>query len=155
MRDELEDLMQSSINPGLMDELAELAGMMYDMHPMDDMAQEYPFMGDESLTLDQAMDLMGKLQEMEKLEEQIKQAARDGSVEDIDLDKVEEHMGEEARRQLEQLQKVLQQLEEAGYLKRKGDRMELTPRGLRKLAQKALKEVFSEMKKDRAGRHEV
>lgn len=155
MQQELEGLMESSIDPGLMDELAELAGMMYEMHPFDDMAQEYPFMGDESLTLDQAMDLMGQLQEIDKLEEQMQKAMRDGSVEDIDLDKVEEHMGEEARRQLEQLQKVLQQLEEAGYLKRKGDRVELTPRGLRKLAQKALKEVFSELKKDRAGRHEV
>ena len=46
-------------------------------------------------------------------------------------------------------------LEEAGYLKRQGDRLELTPRGIRKLAQQALREVFSELKKDRMGRHEI
>ena len=62
MRDELEGLMQSSIDPEFMNELGELAGMMYDMFPFDDMAREYPFMGDESMTLDQAMDLMGQLQ---------------------------------------------------------------------------------------------
>ena len=155
MRQELEDLMASSISPEMMEEMAELAGTMYDMFPFDDMAQEYPFMGQEDLTLDQAMDLMGELQDMDALEQQIQQVMRNGNIEDIDLDKVEQHMGEEARRQLEQLQKVVQQLEEAGYLKHKGDRLELTPRGMRKLAQKALKEVFSELNKDRMGRHEV
>jgi len=155
MRDELEGLMQSAIDPEFMNELGELASMMYDMFPFDDKANEYPFKGEESMTLDQAMELMGKLQEMDKLEQQIQQVMRNGNVEDLDPVKVEEHLGEEARRNLEQLQKVIQQLEEAGYLKRKGDRLELTPRGMRKLAQKALKEVFSELKKDRVGRHEV
>ncbi|MCH8108639.1 MAG: VWA domain-containing protein [Chloroflexi bacterium] len=155
MRNELESLLESSINPELMDELAELASEMYDMFPFDDMAHEYPFMGDESLTLDQAMELMGQLQNMDDLERQIQQVMRNGNINDIDLDNVEEIMGEEARRQLEQMQRILQQLEEAGYLKQKDNRLELTPRAIRKLAQQALKEVFSELKKDRMGRHEV
>ena len=155
MRNELEGMMGASIDPELMEELAELAGMMYDMFPFDDMAGEYPFMGEESLTMDAAMDLMGDLQQMDQLEQQIQQVMRSGDIEDIDLDKVEQVMGEDARRQLEQLQNLIKQLEEAGYLRRKGDRMELTPRGIRKLAQQALREVFSELKKDRMGRHEV
>lgn len=155
MRNELEGMMGASIDPELMEELAELAGMMYDMFPFDDMAGEYPFMGDESLTMDAAMDLMGDLQQMDQLEQQIQQVMRSGDIEDIDLDSVEQVMGEDARRQLEQLQNLIKQLEEAGYLRRKGDRLELTPRGIRKLAQQALREVFSELKKDRMGRHEV
>jgi uncharacterized protein with von Willebrand factor type A (vWA) domain len=155
MRDELENMLMSAMDPGLMEEMAELASRMYDMFPSDDMGQEYPFMGDESVTLDQAMEMMEQLQEMDQLESQIQQVMRNGNIEDLDLDKVEEHIGEEERKQLEQLQKIIQQLEEAGYLKRKGDRVELSPRGIRKLAQKALKEVFSELKKDRVGRHEV
>lgn len=155
MRNELEGMMGASIDPELMEELAELAGMMYDMFPFDDMAGEYPFMGDESLTMDAAMDLMGDLQQMDQLEQQIQQVMRSGDVEDIDLDTVEQVMGEDARRQMEQLQNLIKQLEEAGYLRRKGDRLELTPRGIRKLAQQALREVFSELKKDRMGRHEV
>ena len=155
MRQELESLMESAIDPEMMDALGELAAQMYADFPFDDLAREYPFMGDESLTLDQAMELMGQLQEMDQLEQQIQQVMRNGSIEDIDLDKVEQHLGEEARRQLEQLQRVIQQLEEAGYLKGKGDRLELTPRGVRKLAQQALREVFSQLKKDRGGRHEV
>ena len=68
---------------------------------------------------------------------------------------MEEHLGEEARREMERLQAMIKQLEEAGYLRRNGDRLEMTARGMRKLAQNALREVFSEMKKDRLGRHEV
>ena len=155
MRSELESMMGAAIDPQFMDELAELAGMMYDMFPFDDMAGEYPFMGDESMTLDSAMELMGELRDMDQLEQQIQQVMRSGDIEGLDLDNVEQVMGEDARRQLEQLQKLIQQLEEAGYLKRKGDRLELTPRGIRKLAQQALREVFSELKKDRMGRHEI
>ena len=155
MRSELEGMMGAAVDPEMMQELAELAGMMYDMFPFDDMAGEYPFMGDESITLDSAMELMGELQQMDQLEQQIQQVMRKGNIEDLDLDNVEQVMGEDARRQLEQLQRLIQQLEEAGYLKRKGNRLELTPRGIRKLAQQALREVFSELKKDRMGRHEV
>ena len=155
MRRELESLMESVLDGEMMDELSELASRMYGQFPFDDMAQEYPFMGDESLTLDQAMELMGQLQDLDELDRQIQQVMRNGKIEDIDLDKVEHHLGEEARRHLEELQRVIQQLEEAGYLKREGDKLELTPRGIRKLAQQALKEVFSELQKDRVGRHEV
>ena len=155
MRRELESLMDAAIDLELGEELAELAGRLHEMSPFDDATREYPFMGDESLTLNQAMELMGQLQDMDDLERQIRQVTRGGSIEDIDLDKAEHYLGEEARRQLERLQRLIQQLEEAGYLKRDGDRLELTPKGIRKLAQRALKEVFSQLKKDRTGRHEV
>jgi uncharacterized protein with von Willebrand factor type A (vWA) domain len=155
MRSELEQMMQSSMDTSMMEDLSELASMMYDMFPFDDMANEYPFMGDESLTLDQAMELMDQLQSMDQLDQQIQSVMRNGNIEDVNLDQVEEHLGEDARRQMEQMQDLVQQLEEAGYLKRKGDNLELTARGMRKLAQQALRELFSELKKDRVGSHEV
>ena len=42
MRNELESMLGAAIDPEFMDEIAELAGMMYDMFPFDDMAGEYP-----------------------------------------------------------------------------------------------------------------
>ena len=155
MRRELESLMASAMDGEMADELAELASRMYDLFPFEDQAAEYPFMGDESLTLDQAMEMMGRLQSIDELERSIQQVMRGGSIENIDLDTVERLLGEEARRQLEQLQRIVQRLEDAGYLKRKGNRLELTARGMRKLAQQAMREVFSELKKDRLGRHEL
>ena len=154
-RDELMDMLQASMDPSMMGDLSELASLMHDMFPFDDMANEYPFMGDESVTLEQAMRLMEQLQDMDKLDDQMESVMRRGDVEDVDLDSVEEHLGEDARREMEQLQQMIRQLEEAGYLRRKGDRLEITARGMRKLAQSALREVFSEMNKDRVGRHEM
>jgi uncharacterized protein with von Willebrand factor type A (vWA) domain len=155
MRAELESLMEPVIDSELMAEMAELAQSIYQTMPVDDLAQEYPFMGDESLTLEQAMELMGRLQDMDELERAMERVTRRGGIDDIDPAKVEEQLGEDARRQLERLQEIVRRLKDAGYLKQEGDRLDLTPRGIRKLAQQALKEVFSALQKDRAGRHEV
>ena len=67
-----------------MEELAELAAEMYDLYPFDDMARDYPFMGEESLTLDQAMELMGDLHDMDDLERQLQQVMRSGNLEDLE-----------------------------------------------------------------------
>ena len=155
MRRELEETLDSALDEETRRELAELAAQMGYLYPMDDLSREYPFMGDDSLTLDQAMELMGQLQSMDELEKKIQDVSRKGNIEDLDPNEVEELLGEEARRNLERLQRIIKMLEEAGYLKRKGGRLELTPRGIRKLAQKVLKEVFAQLKKDRLGRHEV
>ena len=155
MRRELESLMGPVVDAEMMDEMAELASHLFDGAPADDLSQEYPFMGDEPLTLDQAMELMGRLQGMDELERAMRQAMRRGGIDDVDAAAVEEHLGEDARRQLERLQDIARQLQEAGYLRRDGERLELTPRGIRRLGQQALREVFSELQKDRSGRHEV
>ena len=155
MRRELEELMASAIDPEMMDAMAELAYQMHGMFPLEDMASEYPFMGDESVTLDQAMELMGDLQEMDQLESKLREVMLSGDIEDVDLDQVERSLGEDARRQMEALQRVLRQLQEAGHLRRRGDRLELTPRGIRRLGQQALKEVFSQISKDRLGGHQT
>ena len=155
MRLELESLMESALDAETMRELAELASRMYDLSSLDELTREYPFAGDEPLTLQQAMEVMKQLQDLEELERQIRQVTRSGDINDLDLDKVEQHLGEDARRQLEELERVVQKLEEAGYLRREGDRVQLTARAIRKLGQKALREVFAAIKRDRAGGHET
>ena len=155
MRAELESLMESAIDPGLAQELAELAAQMQGLFPTEDLAQDYPFLGDDPVTLDQAMEALGRVQEMDELERELREIMFKGGIEDVDPERVEELAGEEARQQLEALQRVVKQLEEAGYLKREGDRLELTARAIRKLGQQALREVFAQLKKDRIGGHEV
>ena len=155
MRGELESLMGSTMDAEMMREMAELAARMQQLSPHDDLGRALPFLGNEPLALDEAMEVLGQLQELDDLEEQVRRAMRSGDIEGIDPDDVERLAGEDARQILEQLRRIVQQLQEAGYLKSEGDRLTLTPRGMRKLAQQALKEVFSALKKDRSGRHEV
>ena len=154
-REEFMDLMDSMMDDETARELSKLAQLMSQFLPPDDLGQRYPFMGDDPLDLQQAMQLMGELQDMDQLEKQLQEVARRGNLDDLDLDEIERLLGEEARRNLEQLKDMARMLEEAGFIRHNGDRMELTPRSIRKIGQKALKEVFANLKKDRIASHEL
>ncbi len=153
-RQQLEDALNSALDPETRQELAQLASWLEQLMPMDEMRRQYPFLGDESLTLDQAMQLMGNLQQIDELERAIQEAIRTGNLDEIDPDRLAELLGEEARRTWEQLQRLIEMLKEAGYIK-DGDKPELTPRAIRRIGLKALKEVFINLKKDRMGNHEL
>ena len=153
-RQQMEDALNSVLDPETQRELGRLASLMEHLMPMEELRRQYPFLGDESLTLDQAMQLMGDLQEMDELERVLQQAMRTGNLDDVDPDKLQELLGEEARRTWEQLQRLIEMLKEAGYIT-DSDRPELTPRAIRRIGQKALKEVFVKLKKDRMGNHDL
>ena len=154
-RQELESLVESALDAETMQELAELAGWMDQVAPLEALSRDYRFFGDDPVTLDQAMELMGQLQELDDLEAQVKAVARSGDMDDLDADRIAEQLGDDALRQLEQLRELARQLEEAGLVQRQGERLELTPRGIRKLGQLALREVFSSLNKGRIGEHEL
>ena len=154
MRQELEDALSSILDPETQRAMAEFASLMERMMPMDDIRRQYPFLGDDSLTMEQAMELMRQLQEQDQLEDALQQAMRTGNLEDVDPEKLAELLGEEARRAWEQLDRLRKLLEEAGYVTGDG-KMELTARGIRRIGQKALQEVFAHMKKDRIGAHQM
>ena len=66
-RQELQDALGAALDPETERELAQLASLMEHLMPMDELRRQYPFLGDDSLTLDQAMELMGDLQDMDEL----------------------------------------------------------------------------------------
>jgi len=98
---------------------------------------------------------MGDLQDMDDLEKQLERTQYGGNLDDIDEDKLRELLGDDAADTLKQLKDFLEVLEEAGYIRRKGNQWELTPRGVRKLGEKALGEIYSQLKKATAGKHEL
>ncbi|MDO8673244.1 MAG: VWA domain-containing protein, partial [Dehalococcoidia bacterium] len=89
------------------------------------------------------------------LEKQMTRAQQGGEVDDIDAREVQDLLGDEAQQTLEQLKRLADMLEEAGYLRMNGDKMELTPRGIRKIGQKALQDIFAKIQKDQFGKHET
>jgi uncharacterized protein with von Willebrand factor type A (vWA) domain len=99
------------------------------------------------------MKLMESLQKMDTLEEQMQGARFDPSLDSIDDELLKELLGEEAKSELEAIREITRLLEEAGYINRIGERYELTPKGIRKIGQKALNNIFSHLKKDRPGGH--
>ena len=152
-RRQLQDLLMDKIDdPELQREMQELA-INLDILGPDREGQNYPFRGDEELDLLQAMHLMGDLQEMDELEKQLDRTQYGGSLDDIDPDKVRDILGDEAAETLDQLKDFLQALEDAGYIRRKGNNWELTPRGVRKIGEKALGEIYAQLKKSTQGKH--
>ncbi len=153
-RQELEEAIGAALDPETAREMARLAALMEHLMPMDDLRRQYPFLGDDSLTIQQAMELMGDLQGMEELERSLRQAMSTGDLEDVDPERLAEVLGEDARRSWEQLQGLIDMLREQGYISGAGE-PELTPRAIRRIGQKALKEVFLNLKKDRMGGHDL
>jgi uncharacterized protein with von Willebrand factor type A (vWA) domain len=154
MRQQLQDLLMDKVgDPEMRAELSELAANLELLYPMRDLRNQYPFRGDEELDLNQAMRLMDRMQSMDELERQLERTQYGGDIEDIDEEKLRELLGDEAAQTLEQLKQFLEILEEAGYIRRRGNTWELTPRGTRKIGQKALGEIYAQLKKDSFGRH--
>ena len=153
-RQQLQDAIGAALDPETAGELAQLASLMERLRPMDDLRRQYPFLGDDSLTLDQAMELMGDLQGMDEMESSLRDAMSTGDLDDVDPERLAELLGEDARRSWEQLQGLIDMLREQGYISGAGE-PDLTPRAIRRIGQKALKEVFLNLKKDRTGGHEL
>ena len=153
-RREMEDALAQALDPETQQEMAQFAAFMEQMMPMDDLRRQYPFLGDDSLTMDQAMEMMRGLQELDQLEQSLQDAMRSGNLEDIDPDKLAELLGDEARRTYDELDRLRKLLQDAGYVTA-DEKMDLTARGIRRIGQKALKEVFDHLKKDRIGNHQM
>jgi uncharacterized protein with von Willebrand factor type A (vWA) domain len=156
MRQQLQDLLMDKVGDAeLQAELSELAANLEFLYPMRDLRSQYPFRGDEELDLSAAMRLMERMQSMDELERQLERIQYGGNIDDIDAEKLREILGDEAYQTLEQLRRFLEILEEAGYIRRRGHTWELTPRGVRKIGQKALAEIYAQLKEDSFGKHPV
>jgi len=153
-REELQNLMEQLMGDDrIRVDLMELAQNLEAVAPMENMRTRFNFRGDESLPLNEAMRMMSRLQQMEGLEDQLSEARRMDNLEAIDSEKVKELLCNEEYQSVEQLKELMKMLEEAGYIQKRGNRWELTARGIRKIGQKALQDIFNKLKRDGFGRH--
>src|SRR5438876_1068946 len=153
-RQELQDLMEQLMGDDrIRVDMMELAMNLEALAPMEQTRTRFPFRGDESLPLNEAMRMMNRLQQMEGLEDQIGEARRLDDLEAIDSEKVKDLLGDEEYQSVEQLKEFMEMLVEAGYIQKKGNHWELTAQGMRKIGQKALQDIFNKLKRDGFGLH--
>ena len=117
--------------------------------------ESYKFFGSEPLTSNTAKEVLSRLHRLDRLDGSIKEAMSTGQLENIDLDDVEDLIGSLARTQLEEILRMINALEEAGYLLKNRDRFKLGPKAVREIAQDAMREIFSQMKKGNLGAHDT
>jgi uncharacterized protein with von Willebrand factor type A (vWA) domain len=113
----------------------------------------YPFSGAESVSFDDALRLMQRMHDLDQLEKDLKHAQETGNLDQLDSEQVRRSMGEEAHAAVDRLKQLTRVLEEAGYIERKNGSFELTARGVRRIGQKALQDIFSHLKRDAFGNH--
>ncbi len=116
--------------------------------------RRYQFSGQDPLGFSEAAGLMGELGDMDALEQVLRNAqSNPGALAEVDLDRARDLLGNDASASLEQLANLARQLEQAGLIEQREGRLELTPRGLRKIGANALSDLFKHMAKDKMGRH--
>jgi uncharacterized protein with von Willebrand factor type A (vWA) domain len=154
-RAELQSMMDALLRDDrLRWDLARLASNMDQLMP-DGLGEGYEFSGEQPLGLEPALDRIGQLQQLDALEDQLNSVETPADLAGLDRTEVDELLGPESARDLAALDELARRLEEAGYLSRRGDRLELTPRGSRRIGQKVLDDLFARLSRDAFGGHRI
>ena len=101
-----------------------------------------------------AVDAMERLHDYEELDRSMQGDYAGATIDDVDEDAVRRTLGDTAAQDLRRLKQIERMLEEAGLVQRRRGRLEVTPRGARKLGERALTQIFEELQRDREGTHE-
>ena len=134
-------------------EMQRLGQNLQGLFPQMGWEQSYDFNGDQEMGMQQAMDAMAELGDLQQMEGMLRQASNPAQLAEVDPEKVRRMLGDEAADSLERLAELSKMLEDAGLVNRKEGKLELTPRGLRAIGNNSLRELFSNLSKDRFGQH--
>jgi uncharacterized protein with von Willebrand factor type A (vWA) domain len=69
------------------------------------------------------------------------------------MDDLRQMLGQQAEQDFRNLRQVMLLLEEGGYMVQKGEHMALSPKGVRRIGQLALRDIYQGLLKDRGGSH--
>jgi uncharacterized protein with von Willebrand factor type A (vWA) domain len=125
------------------------------MFPQQGWQASHDMQGANPLGFGEAMQAMQDLGDLDQLENVLRGATNPGALAEADLDRVRDLLGDDAARSLDRLAELAKMLEDAGLIERKEGRLELTPRGLRKIGSNALRDLFSKLAKDKMGQHQI
>jgi uncharacterized protein with von Willebrand factor type A (vWA) domain len=117
--------------------------------------QRMGFRGDEPMPLDQMGSVLDQLGDIDALEHMLRNATQPGQLAEVDLDRARDLLGDDAARSLDELARLAKMLEDAGLIEQREGRMELTPKGIRRIGQRALGDLFRRLLQDRQGRHDI
>jgi uncharacterized protein with von Willebrand factor type A (vWA) domain len=135
-------------------QLDQLGSNLRGMFPQMNWGQSYDFDGQDPMGFSQAMQTMQDLGDLDQLEHLLQSATNPAALAEADMERVRDLLGDDAARSLERLSQLTKMLEEAGLIENKEGRLELTPRGLRAIGSNALRDLFSELTKERLGQHQ-
>jgi uncharacterized protein with von Willebrand factor type A (vWA) domain len=136
-------------------QMSQLGQNLQSMYPQMGWGQGYQFEGSDPMGMGQAMQTMQELGDLDQLENLLRNATSPGALAEADMDKVRDLMGDDAARSLQRLAELTKMLQDAGLIEQKEGRLELTPKGLRKIGSNALRDLFDKLAKDKVGQHQM
>ena len=145
------DAMMESLSSMTDEQLQQMSDMMSQMQQLEQLLNQYPFQGSQRMGMGEAGQLLGQMRGLERFLRWGQRGMGDPS--ELDLDEIRQLLGEDAYEHLKYLQNVEQMLEEEGYILRTNHGLKLTPKGMRKIGDKALREIFQMLNKSRWGNH--
>jgi len=139
----------------LANEMQQLSQNMQAMFPQMGWEQGRDFNGSEPANFDQAMDAMKEISDLDAMEQMMRQASTPSQLDEVDLDRVRDLLGDDAAASLERLAQLTKTLKEQGLIEQRDGRLELTPKGMRRIGADALRDLFAKLQKDKAGQHQM
>lgn len=142
-RSELMELSQQAFgDPRLAQALAQLDAQLQGMRPGEDWDGQGRFRGDNPMGMGEATRAMEQLGQLDALAEQLSQSYPGASLEDIDVESLGRHLGDEAAVSAKALAELQRALEREGLFNRAPDgSLELAPKALRRLGESALRDI--------------
>lgn len=148
--DDLDSLLEN-LDSLTQEQLNQLSESLAQMERLEELLNQYSFRGPQRMGMGEAGQILNQLR---RLGQFLRWGQRGmGDLSDLDLEEIRELLGEEAYEHLKYLKGVEQMLLEEGYLVRTAEGLRLSPKGMRKIGDKALREIFQMLNKNRWGQH--
>ncbi|MFV0257542.1 MAG: vWA domain-containing protein [Acidimicrobiales bacterium] len=136
-------------------EVNRLGQNLQQMFPDAGWERSYDFSGFDPLGFADASEMLQDLGRLDQMEEFLRQATAPQGLAEVDLDEVRRLLGEESAESLARVSELADMMERQGLIQTRDGRLELTPRGLRRLGQQALGDLFAKLAPDKMGTHDI
>ena len=133
-------------------DFSELLAELDEMKELEDFLQQQGerFRGDEPADYEEAQEIRKQIQALENMMERL----ASGNLEGVSGEELAEMLGDAAADSFIMIRGLESQMRDGGLLRGEGDDLELTPRAIRQMGSSALADVYSMLKRDRAGEHD-
>jgi uncharacterized protein with von Willebrand factor type A (vWA) domain len=138
--------------------LAGLIERLGDVYQIDELATKWKFTGREKLSVEEALEVKARLEEIEELLRQLEEARKNAKVYLVDLEALGRYAEQGELDDLEsmkrQVQDAIEQLAARQGLEKTGRGFGLTPKALRIFQGRLLEKIFADLDPSRTGRHQ-
>ncbi len=141
---------------------ASLLHLMEDLgnkYQVDELAANYDFVGDQSLSIPEAIRTKEELERIDKLLDEVAEAKETAQIAIIDLEDLAEFADEERIQELndfqEQIQQHIRDMLESQGLDASAGHVQLTPKAYQVFQGRLLERIFSDLQASKTGRHQV